>query len=463
MKRRKNPIYIIDDEKDLLDSLSMTLNAAGFETVEGFTDGRTVLKMLPKPGCALLLLDLHMPGTISGEEILEHIRSECPDIPVVIITGVDDTPTAVRCMKMGAFDYLVKPLETELLVTTVRRAFNHAMLLRQNIGLRRKLIFGQLDQPEAFEPIITANQQIQSIFRYLEVIGPASDPVLITGETGTGKSLVSEALHKVSAGEGAFINVNVAGLDDNMFADTLFGHCKGAFTGADSPRKGMVDQAAKGTLFLDEIGDLSLVSQTKLLQLIQDGEYHPLGGERPRRSKARIVLATNKDMKAIQAQGHFRKDLYFRISTYHIHMPPLRERPEDIPLLASHYLAKACDELNLKMGKISPRLADLLLAYNYPGNVRELRAMMYDAMAHGGLDNLQRKIAGRIKNIPKDLGYHSHPQVIQYPDTLPTLDDTVQGLIQEALKRSKGNQAAAARMLGISRQALHQRIRHYRK
>jgi DNA-binding NtrC family response regulator len=458
MKNLKKPIYIIDDEKDLLDSLRMTLNAAGFEKVECFSDGRQVLKMLPVLDCSLLLLDLNMPGGISGENILEQFRAECPDIPVVIITGVDDTAIAVRCMKTGAFDYLVKPLETDILVTTVKRAFNHSMLLRQNINLRRKLIFGQLDRPEAFEHIITANQQIQSIFRYLEVIGPASDPVLITGETGTGKSLIAESLHKVSARDGAFVNVNIAGLDDNMLADTLFGHRKGAFTGADTSRKGMVELAANGTLFLDEIGDLSLVSQVKLLQLIQDGEYQALGEEIPRRSKARIVLATNQDMKAIQQKGRFRKDLYFRISTYHVNMPPLRERPEDILLLASHYLDKACEELNLNIEKISPRLADLLLAYDYPGNVRELRAMMYDAIAHGGLDTLQRKLAGRIKNIPKYPGY-SHPQEIQYPDPLPTLEDTAQSLIKEALKRSKGNQAAAARMLGISRQALHQRVK----
>ena len=337
MKTSKHPIYIIDDEEDLLDSLSITLNAAGFDKVKGFTDGKKVLKMLPQLNCALLMVDLHMPGNISGEDILEQFGTERPDIPVVIITGVDDTATAVRCMKTGAFDYLVKPLETDMLVTTVRRAFNHSMLLRQNISLRRKLIFGQLDQPEAFEAIITANQQIQSIFRYLEVIAPASDPILITGETGTGKSLIAEALHKVSARPGAFVNVNIAGLDDNMLADTLFGHCKGAFTGADSPRKGMVEQAANGTLFLDEIGDLTLASQVKLLQLIQDGEYQALGDERLRRSKARIVLATNQDMKVIQQKGSFRKDLYFRISTYHVHMPPLRKRPEDILLLATHY------------------------------------------------------------------------------------------------------------------------------
>jgi DNA-binding NtrC family response regulator len=367
----KHPIYIVDDEKKLLESLFITLRTAGFDDVSTFSNGQDVLRLLPDLECALVLLDLYMPG-VSGEQLLERIKAECPHVTVVVVTGVDETETAVRCMQAGAFDYLVKPVDPDRLIPTVRRALSHAVLVRQNYSLRQKLLSGQLDHPAFFAEIITANQQMQSIFRYLEVIAPASDPVLITGETGTGKDLTAKALHRASGRSGPCVCLNAAGLDDNMFADTLFGHVRGAFTDAASARTGLVEQARSGTLFLDEIGDLSLASQVKLLKLIQDREYYPLGADRPCRSKARIVLATNQDLEARQRQGLFRKDLFFRMNTYHVHLPPLRERPEDIALLAEHYLGKACAELNRQAEQIGTRLVAMLQAYAFPGNVREL-------------------------------------------------------------------------------------------
>ena len=460
------PIFLVDDEELLLDSLSMTLLAAGFENVETFTDGQAVLDRLPDVQCALLLLDLFMPGRVPGEAILERFRSEVPHVPVVVVTGVDETGTAVRCMKAGAFDYLIKPVEQALLLATVHRALAHARLLRQNIHLRDKLLSERLDQPEAFSEIITVNRQMRAIFRYMEVIAPTAEPVLITGETGTGKDLTATALHRLSGRGGPFVAVNVAGLDDNMFADTLFGHVKGAFTDARQDRRGMVEQAADGTLFLDEVGDLSLVSQIKLLKLIQDHEYLPLGAERPRRSRARIVAATNRDLEAAESKGLFRKDLFYRINTYHVHLPPLRERGRDILLLAEHYLRQACETLKIPYERIGPPLADRLLSHPFPGNVRELRSLIFNTMAQGGLQALEKSMAAlittpvRYSDAPAS---ETAPEMalgtdILFPDPLPTMDQTVQELVQEALRRSGGNQAAAARMLGISRQAMHQRL-----
>jgi DNA-binding NtrC family response regulator len=452
------PIFLVDDEEPLLDSLSMTLLAAGFEYVETFTDGRAVLDRLPDVRCALLLLDLFMPGKVSGEEILDRFRSEAPHVPVVVVTGVDDTLTAVRCMKAGAFDYLVKPVEKALLLATVQRALEHARLLRQNIHLRDKLLSECLDQPEAFSGIITENRRMQAIFRYMEVIAPSAEPVLITGETGTGKDLTAKALHRLSGRSGPFVAVNVAGLDDSIFADTLFGHVKGAFTDAGQNRRGMVGQAADGTLFLDEIGDLSLVSQVKLLKLIQDQEYLPLGAERPCRSRARIVAATNQDLEAAELKGLFRKDLFYRINTYHVHLPPLRERGRDVLLLAEHYLRQARANLKVPCGRINPLLADRLLSHPFPGNVRELRSLIFNTMAQGGLQELERNMAALIRTPVRHADAPASETDILFPDPLPTMDRAAQELVQEALRRSGGNQAAAARMLGISRQAMHQRL-----
>jgi DNA-binding NtrC family response regulator len=470
------PIFLVDDEEPLLDSLCMTLHAAGYENVDAFTDGQAVLDRLPDVRCALLLLDLFMPGRVPGEVILERFRSEAPHIPVVVVTGVDETATAVRCMKAGAFDYLIKPVEQALLLATVQRALDHARLLRQNMYLRDKLLSERLDQPEAFSGIITDSRSMQAIFRYMEVIAPTAEPVLITGETGTGKDLTAMALHRLSGRGGPFVAVNVAGLDDNMFADTLFGHVKGAFTDAGQDRRGMVEQAVDGTLFLDEIGDLSLASQVKLLKLIQDNEYLPLGAERPCRSRARIVAATNQDLEAAERNNLFRKDLFYRINTYHVHLPPLRERGRDVLLLAEHYLGQACETLKIPCGRIDPLLADRLLSHSFPGNVRELRSLIFNTMAQGGVQALEKSMAALIKipvrrtDLPASAPAHgqahgqAHEQVqmpgtdILFPDPLPTMDQTIQKLVQEALRRSGGNQAAAARMLGISRQAMHQRL-----
>lgn len=452
-------ICIVDDEKRLLDSLSLTLRSSGFDHVQTFNTAETVLALLPELDFSLVLLDLFMPG-ISGEDLLKRLREECPHVVVVVVTGMDETETAVRCMQAGAFDYLVKPVDQERLIATVRRALSHALLIRQNVSLRQRLLTGSLDHPEAFARIITASRKLHSIFQYLEVVAPASDPVLVTGETGTGKDLIAAAIHAASGRTGAYVTLNAAGQDDNIFADTLFGHVKGAFTDARTPRLGLVEQAKNGTLFLDEIGDLSWSSQIKLLKLIQDREFYPLGADKPCRSRARIVLATNRDLQAGVHQEQFRKDLFYRINTYHVHLPALRERPEDIALLTRHYLELAAAEFMLPCPSPGPRISSLLQNYAFPGNVRELRALIFNSMARGGLSALEDTLSGLVRTTspPVQSGPHSAPPGTVFSDPLPTLDQISRELVQEALRRSRGNQAAAARMLGISRQAMHKRV-----
>jgi DNA-binding NtrC family response regulator len=261
------------------------------------------------------------------------------------------------------------------------------------------------------------------------------------------------------------ISVNVAGLDDTIFADTLFGHVKGAFTGADSSRNGMVEEAAKGTLFLDEIGDLSLLSQVKLLRILQEGEYFPLGSDKPKRLLARIMVATNQDLQAKMNAGQFRKDLYYRLQTHNVHIPPLRERKEDVPLLLDTFLEDAARDLGKKKPTAPKELAQLLETYSFPGNVRELRSMVYDAVSYhkGGVLSMALFLkAMDKKELPtpaRDTALAGAGNIFSGLNTLPTPEHAYQLLIEEAMRRAKGNQSQAARLLGMSQPALNKRLK----
>jgi DNA-binding NtrC family response regulator len=295
-----------------------------------------------------------------------------------------------------------------------------------------------------------------AIFRYIEAIAVSPQPVLITGETGTGKELVARALHRLSGRPGELVAINVAGLDDTMFSDTLFGHLRGAFTGADRARDGLLTSTAEGTLFLDEIGDLSVASQVKLLRLLQDGTYYPLGADRPRQSRVRIVFATSA--------GAFRKDLYYRLRTHHLHLPPLRARLSDLPLLVNHLVDKAADILGKDAPTVPLALYQLLNTYSFPGNVRELEALIFDAVArHQGttlsLQSFKEAMSG--KPLLTAWGQSHEPlagPIVWPPDRLPTLKEVEEMLITEALSRADGNQGVAAGLLGVSRQALNKRL-----
>jgi two-component system, NtrC family, nitrogen regulation response regulator GlnG len=367
-------------------------------------------------------------------------------------------------MQAGAIDYLVKPVEASRLVASVRRALEVRALRAELLSLKERLLTDTPHHREAFAEIITQSKTMHAIFRYIEAIARSPQPVLITGETGTGKELVARAINRVAGGPGEFVAVNVAGLDDTMFSDTLFGHTKGAFTGADRPRDGLITQAADGTLFLDEIGDLAAASQVKLLRLLQDGTYYPLGADRPRQSRARIVVATNYDVSERLSAGLFRKDLYYRLRAHHIQIPPLRDRREDLPLLVNHFLEKAAQALQKPQPTPPLALYSLLKTYAFPGNVRELEAMAFDAVARhqGGLLSLQSfKVA--IAAGPPAMHDETEPATLMslsslFPDRLPTLSEAQGALIAEALRRADGNQGVAAGMLGLSRQALNKRL-----
>ncbi len=459
------PVLIVDDEAHILSGFAMLLRLSGISNVVTCQDAREVMSLLSKEGAEAILLDLRMPHVV-GEDLLSSIVCGYPGIPVIMITGIDEVETAVRCMKTGAFDYLTKPVEEARLVTTVRRAIAFRDLHREIHALRHHILTDRLEHPEAFSELITQDKSMISIMVYIESIAATSQPVLIEGETGTGKEIIARAIHRLSRLKGPFVRVNAAGLDDNVFADTLFGHAKGAFTGADTSRPGLVERAAGGTLFLDEIGDLSMPSQLKLLGLLQEREYLPLGRDEPKFSDARIIVATNRDLRDLQARGSFRKDLFYRLHTHHISVPPLRERRDDLPILVDHFLEEAAVALGRKKPKAPRELFDLLATHYFPGNVRELKAMIFDAVSQhrGHLLSMQAFKARIAEEAPvsSQIREPTGPEgtsVYSKLSKLPTLKDAADLLIAEALRRSRGNISAAAGVLGISHQALSKRLK----
>ncbi|MDX2479759.1 MAG: sigma-54 dependent transcriptional regulator [Desulfuromusa sp.] len=456
-------VLLVDDELPWLRSLSLTLEGpGGITNLHQCQDSRTVMSVLEQNDIGLVLLDLTMPH-LSGEELLEQILSEYPQIRIIILSGMNQLETAVNCMRSGAFDYFVKTVDEERLVDGVRRALRMVELESENRAIRKRFFHDQLDAPEVFAPIVTNSTAMRARFQYLEAVAPSSQPILITGESGVGKELVAQAIHTLSCNSGLLVSVNVAGLDDNVFADTLFGHVRGAFTGAENVRKGMIEKAAEGTLFLDEIGDLNAASQVKLLRLLQNGEYYPLGSDQPKQMSARVVVATHADLDAMMAAGEFRRDLYYRLYSHHVHLPPLRERKDDLPLLLEYFLAEAANKLGKKKPTPPKELTVLLSTYSFPGNVRELEAMVYDAVSlHNGkvlsMQSFLKRIGTQADNPPARPSPHTENPFTQLPN-LPTLQQAGKMLVDEAMQRSTGNQSIAARLLGISQPALSKRLK----
>lgn len=455
------PVLLVDDEPPLLRSASLLLRASGIADVLTLEDSRAVLPLLAERPVGVLVLDLTMPH-LSGQMLLERVTADYPDVPAIVMTATNDLDTAVQCMRMGAIDYLVKPVESNRLVSSVRRALEIRALRAEVLSLKNSLLTATPYDSEAFAEIITQSKAMTAIFRYVDAVAPSPQPVLVTGETGTGKELIARALHRLSGRAGECVAVNVAGLDDTVFADTLFGHARGAFTGADRARDGLITSAADGTLFLDEIGDLSASSQVKLLRLLQEGTYYPLGVDRPRQCRARIVVATNYDVAERVKADAFRKDLYYRLRTHHLHLVPLRERLEDIPLLVNHLLEKAAQALRKPPPTPPLELYRLLKTYGFPGNVRELEAMVFDAVARhqGGTLSLQsfKAAMGAGPLLAEENDRAEDLVGLMTVERLPTLDEAEEALIQEALRRANGNQGVAAGMLGLSRQALNKRL-----
>lgn len=458
-------ILLIDDEQQILNTTKLSLQASGLKGVITLSDSSLAMTLLTQEPVAVIVLDLRMPK-LSGLELLPQIVKTYPDIPVILITANDEIDTVVEAMKLGAFDYLVKPVEASRLVAAVRKALEMRSMANELSSLKQYMLADRLDHPDVFASIITGDKKMRALFQYVEVVSPTREPIMICGETGVGKELIARAIHELSGCKGDFVALNVAGLDDNMFTDTLFGHKKGAFTGAEVNRDGLISRAAGGTLFLDEIGDINEASQIKLLRLLQEQEYYPVGSDLVQKSDARIVMATNRNLQKMIADGTFRNDLYYRLFAHQVHVPPLRERADDIALLLDHFLETTAKALGKKKPTIPPELPVLLGVHPFPGNIRELEALVSDAVIRhtGGILSMDSfsVIIGDERRSPAVREKPSIPNEEPLKTLFghfPTIGEVENYMIDEAMKLARGNQGIASNLLGIGRQTLNKRLK----
>jgi two-component system, NtrC family, response regulator HydG len=478
----KPRVLIVDDERLHINMLNDMLKDL-YQIKVGVNGLQAIERACLEPQPDLILLDIQMPD-MDGFQVLQKLRDDprSRGIPVIFLTAMDAIEDEAKGLEIGAVDYITKPfspaivhariknqLSLQLSIRETLMAQMQAQALEKQVGaLQRSLTSSTLNQPEAFSDIITNSSRMQAVFHYMEAVSGTGEPVLVTGETGVGKELIARGLHCLSCRTGKLVSVNLAGLDDVAFSDTLFGHKKGAFTGANQDRKGFISQAERGTLFLDEIGDLAPASQIKLLRLLQEGIYYPLGSDVPKTMSVNIVAATNRNLNEMMASGDFRQDLFFRLSAHNIKLPPLRERRDDISLLTDHFLKEAAKAMDQPVLNSPAELIKLLELYAFPGNVRELRALIFDAVAQHrsgpmlSMKSIQKTIEER-RTSEYQANSFSHGEeektpLFQTHGQLPTLDEAESVLVEEAMRRSGGNQGIAATLLGISRPALNRRL-----
>ena len=406
-------ILVVDDEQDFLDSVRRGLTMAGFKNVDLEKDPRTAAALIERgEAYAIALLDITMPH-IDGVELLELIKRHSPNTECIMVTALNEVKVAVECIKKGAYDYLLKPVSREDLVLRIKHALERKRLI-ELLDLKQKETCPELTKADAFRDIVTRSPTLLRILKEAELHAASDVPVLITGESGTGKELLAMAIHRASPrADMPFTPVNMGSLSDTLFDAEFFGHTKGAFSGAEKDRAGYLHHTNRGTLFLDEIGILPPTLQGKLLRVLQEGEFLKLGSSTPQKVDIRFIAATNHNLERLVSNGTFRNDLYYRLRGAWLHLPPLRERREDIPVLINRFL----QEFQQKIGRdnhtckvdLEERALEILLHYNYPGNVRELRALLQAAvnLAQGGTISIQHlpDHLTRLKLMPK-----SNPQ-----------------------------------------------------
>lgn len=450
------PILAVDDDKGLLLSVKASLLSAGMPEAAVESDSRKAMDLVRQNQFKLVLIDLIMPH-VDGIALLEQIKKEFPDTECIIITAVDDVSTAVQAMKFGAYDYLIKPLQTEKLLISVKNALEKYDL-RQNLNLyERNQTFDSLKHPDVFADIVAQDDAMARVFHQVEAYGYNDYNLLITGETGVGKEMVAAAIHRLSRRAGGpFITVSMPSLNNTLFENEVFGHAKGSFTGAVSEKKGFFEEAQGGTLFLDEIGEMAEDLQAKLLRVIQEKELYRLGSTQARPVDVRIVSATNRDIQDEAARGKFRRDLMYRLKVCHIHIPPLRERKKDIIPLALHFLAVHAKKSGKQVHSLSSEASRLLLSYSFPGNVRELENIIAASLLDETGDTLSATAVRSLMPFAK-----SEPPESSGPDDLVSLMEIEKTHIQRALKLTGNNRTRAASVLGISIRTLQRKLKAY--
>ena len=449
----KNRILVVDDEVDFLESVRRGLITSGFKGIQTESDPQHAAAAVENGAVfEVALIDITMPG-MDGVQLLEVIKKSQPQIECIMITALDEARTAVNCLKRGAYDYLVKPVSKEDLISSIQRALERKRLLDiLTIGKQKSI--PELKSPTAFAPIITRNDQMIRILKIAELHAASDSPVLITGETGTGKELLSQAIHAASdRGNRQFTAINMDAITDSLFDAEFFGHTKGAFTGAEKDRTGYLESTHKGTLFLDEIGNLAPSLQGKLLRVLQGGEFIKIGTNTSRKVDLRIIAATNKDLDKMMATGRFRKDLYYRLSGSWLHLPPLRERMDDVPLLIGCFLKAISGSENPEMGEA---VMDVLMAYDYPGNVRELKSIVRSAV------NLAQGKPININCLPTHIQQKAKKYVQPaQAQPVPTLAELEKTHIINVYRMQDNNKAESARVLGIGINTLRRKLKAY--
>ncbi|MDP2794742.1 MAG: sigma-54 dependent transcriptional regulator [Sulfurisoma sp.] len=445
----KGRLLIVDDEKVAIKNLEHVMKKEGYEVV-ATQSGGNALAHLEKQAFDVVLTDLRMEK-IDGMQILRKCRESHPDTEVVLITGFATLESAVDAMKHGAFYYIAKPFRLDEVRKVVAEAMEKIRLRRENRALR--------EQVEGFQGkvrIITQDAGMQRLLEMTRQIAPTDCNVLITGESGTGKELFAQYLHHHSRrAEGPCLAINCGAFNEDLLANELFGHAKGAFTGAGSDRKGLLEAATGGTLFLDEITEMPPTMQVKLLRVIQEREVLPLGATRPVKVDVRFVAATNRDVQDMVRRGEFRQDLWFRLNVVNLHIPPLSRRRDDVPLLAYHFLKKCAARMDKRVSEIAPEAMDILKAYDFPGNVRELENIVERGVAVATGDIIETAY------LPDDLRELSIRTFRKKEGRLPSLEEQERDYISWVLRDAGGNQTLAAQILGIDRVSLWRKLKRY--
>ena len=449
--KEKPRILVVDDEESIRMMLRAVLEEEGYEIIEA-ADGPEAVKAVEQNPLDLILLDIRMT-TMDGIETLTEIRKISPFVPVLMMTAYATVKTAVEALKAGAFEYLAKPLDIEELKILVQKALEYYRLREENLTLKERL-GSRFD----FSRIIGKGRKMKELFDFLAQVAPSEATVLILGESGTGKELVANAIHHNSPRtQQPFVKVACAALPETLLESELFGHEKGAFTGAIARREGRFQAAHRGTIFLDEVGEMSPAIQTKLLRVLQEREFEPVGSSRTAKVDVRVIAATNKDLGKEIKEGRFREDLFYRLNVIPIHLPPVRERKEDIPALANHFLSLYREKNKKEIKEISPKALDLLIRHDWPGNIRELENCLERAVivARGEL-LAPADLPPAIQNLPAG----KEDAEIPFPAGI-SLQEAEKALILKTLEDTGGNRSRAAEILGINRRTLQMKLKEY--
>jgi two-component system response regulator AtoC len=442
--QKKTKILVVDDEAILRESVRDWLTDVGHE-VSTAENAEAALKIIREEKPAVAVIDLVLPGS-DGLELLMKAKQIQPDIQVIIITAYGSVPTAISALKAGAYDYIEKPFSPEKVEMLINKLVERQALLEENLSLRQKL-----EDKYSFENIVAKSARMQKIIDMIKVVTTSNAPVLISGESGTGKELVARAIHAQSYRKSKpFVVVSCGALPESLVESEFFGHESGAFSGASVQRRGKFETAHKGTLFMDEVGDLDPNIQVHLLRVLEEKSFYRVGGTDPIQTEVRLISATNKDLKKSIESGEFREDLYYRLSVVNIELPPLRDRKEDIPVLAEFFLRKYNEENLKKVSGFTPEANDFLLKYEWPGNIRELENAIERAVILAKSDNIE------VVDLSQQSLYLPHKTQVG-----KTMRDIEKNHILNVLIEAGGNCSEAARMLGISRMTLYNKIKTY--